>query len=146
MLEPSAGIATIADEIRKITSDIDVVEQMSNFRELLLLKGYSLVGDDFLRYQSEPIYDAIIMNPPFSDEQNHIKHAYDLLKEGGTLVSISSPHWTFANDRKSVEFREWLEDEIYYTEDLKSGTFEMTGVASKIIVIEKRKQESIKTA
>lgn len=146
VLEPSAGIAKIADEVRKITSNIDVVEQMSTFRELLLLKGYNLVGDDFLQYQSEPIYDAIIMNPPFSDEQNHIKHAYDLLKDGGMLVSISSPHWTFASDRKSVEFREWLENEMYFTEDLKSGTFEMTGVATKIIVIEKREQENIKTA
>ncbi|EXG87801.1 hypothetical protein K413DRAFT_4702 [Clostridium sp. ASBs410] len=146
VLEPSAGIAAIADEMRKITNDIDVVEQMSTFRELLLLKDYNLVGDDFLQYQSEPIYDAIIMNPPFSDEQNHIKHAYDLLKDGGTLVSISSPHWTFANDKKSIEFRQWLENETYFTEDLKSGTFEMTGVASKIIVIEKSEQENIKTA
>ncbi len=146
VLEPSAGIASIADEIQKVTTNIDVVEQMSTFRELLILKGYNLVGDDFIQYQSEPIYDAIIMNPPFSDEQNHIKHAYDLLKDGGTLVSISSPHWTFANDKKSVEFREWLEDETYFTEDLKSGTFEMTGVASKIIVIEKRERDNIKTA
>lgn len=146
VLEPSAGIASIADEIQKVTTNIDVVEQMSTFRELLILKGYNLVGDDFIQYQSEPIYDAIIMNPPFSDEQNHIKHAYDLLKDGGTLISISSPHWTFANDRKSVAFREWLEDETYFTEDLKSGTFEMTGVASKIIVIEKRVNQSEKTA
>lgn len=86
------------------------------------------------------------MNLPFSDEQNHIKHAYDLLKDGDTLVSISSPHWTFANNKKSVEFREWLEDETYFTKNLKSGTFEMTGVASKIIVIEKREQSEEKTA
>lgn len=146
VLEPSAGIANIADEVRKVTTNIDVVEQMSTFRELLILKGYNLVGDDFLQYQSEPIYDAIIMNPPFSDEQNHIKHAYDLLKNGGILVSISSQHWTFAKDRKSVEFREWLEDEMYFTEDLKSGTFEMTGVTSKIIVIEKHVNQSEMTA
>ena len=47
---------------------------------------------------------------------------------------------------RRAEFREWLENETYFTEDLKSGTFEMTGVASKIIVIEKHEQETIKTA
>ncbi|WP_024348501.1 class I SAM-dependent methyltransferase [Lacrimispora indolis] len=146
VLEPSAGIGNIADQIKQHTNNIDVCEKMYHFNQLLELKGYKVVGTDFLEYETDNKYDAIIMNPPFSDEQNHIKHAYDLLKNGGILVSISSPHWTFAKDRKSVEFREWLEDEMYFTEDLKSGTFEMTGVTSKIIVIEKRERDNIKTA
>lgn len=146
VLEPSAGIGNIADQIKHLTNNIDVCEQMYHFSELLKLKGYNVVDNDFLEYETNNKYDAIIMNPPFSDEQNHIKHAYDLLKNGGTLVSISSPHWTFANDKKSVEFREWLENETYFIEDLKGGTFEMTGVATKIIVIEKHEQDNIKTA
>jgi|GEM_PF-541350 len=146
VLEPSAGIGNIADQIKQYTNNIDVCEQMYHFSELLKLKGYNVVGNDFLEYNTDQKYDAIIMNPPFSDEQNHIKHAYDLLKNDGILVAISSPHWTFTNDKQSVEFREWLENETYFTEDLKSGTFEMTGVASKIIVIEKHEQETIKTA
>lgn len=112
----------------------------------LLIKGYNVVGSDFLEYNTDQKYDAIIMNPPFSDEQNHIKHAYDLLKNDGILVAISSTHWTFANDKQSVEFREWLENETYFTEDLKSGTFEMTGASTKIIVIEKHEQAESKTA
>jgi len=146
VLEPSAGIGNIADIIKRTTSNIDVVEQMSGFRELLQLKGFNLVGYDFLEYETDQVYDAIIMNPPFSDEQNHIKHAYSLLKDGGTLVSITSPHWTFANDKKSVEFRNWTENENSYTTDLSSGTFEMTGVASKILVIEKPEQADQQTA
>ena len=146
VLEPSAGIGNIADQIKHITKNLDVCEYMYHFSELLKLKGHSVVGNDFLEYETTDKYDAIIMNPPFSDEQNHIKHAYDLLKDDGILVAISSPHWTFANDKKSIEFRQWLENETYFTEDLKAGTFEMTGVASKIIVIEKHIQQSVKTA
>jgi type I restriction-modification system DNA methylase subunit len=146
VLEPSAGIGNIADQIKKTTNNLDVVEYMNHFSELLRLKGHNVVGNDFLEYETDDKYDAIIMNPPFSDEQNHIKHAYDLLKNDGILVSISSPHWTFANDKNSVEFRQWLENETYFTEDLKSGTFEMTGVASKIIVIKKHIQVETKTA
>ena len=146
VLEPSAGTGVLADAAREITNDIDVIERMSTFRELLTLKGYNLVGDDFLQYQSEPIYDAIIMNPPFSDEQNHIKHAYSMLKDGGLLVAISSPHWTFAQDKKSTEFRNWIGESMLHIEDLQSGTFEMTGVAAKIIVLRKETEAERQTA
>lgn len=146
VLEPSAGIGNIADQIKQITKNIDVCEYMYHFSELLELKGYNVVGNDFLEYNTDQKYDSIIMNPPFSNEQEHIKHAYKLLKDDGILVTISSPHWTFANDKNSVEFREWLDNETYFTKDLKGGTFEMTGVASKIIVIEKHTQAESKTA
>lgn len=138
VLEPSAGIARIADEIKTVTPNVDVVERMSNFRELLTLKGHNLVGDDFMQYTTVKLYDAVIANPPFSDEEAHIKHMYELLKPGGTLVTICSLHWTFAQDKKAVEFRNWVEELDGYTQDLPSGTFEMTGVAAKILVIEKK--------
>lgn len=146
VLESSVGTGAIADCIREVTQNVDVVECMSTFRELLELKGYNLVGNDFLQYQPVEKYQAIIMNPPSSDEQNHIKHAYLMLADGGVLVSISSPNWTFAGDKKSVEFRNWIDDEVYYTQDLASGTFEMTGVSTKILVIEKHEQAKEQSA
>lgn len=140
VLEPSAGIGNIADEIKKVTEHVDVCERMHGFRELLTLKGYNLVGDDFMEYNRTGYYDAVIMNPPFSSNQDiiHLQHAYDLLKPDGVLVCITSPHWTFANDKTSQEFRLWLEQLDHFTQELPSGTFEMTGVRSKIVVIEKQ--------
>ncbi|MEG1353658.1 MAG: hypothetical protein RR255_00030 [Bacilli bacterium] len=142
VLEPSAGIGNIADEIKKITNNIDVIEHLFDFQELLKLKGHTVVGDDFLEYSTDKMYDAIVMNPPFSDEQNHIKHAYSLLKCGSTLVSVTSPHWTFANDKSSIDFRNWLDEsgKTYYIKDLKRGIFEMTNVAIKILVIGKEEK------
>jgi len=138
VLEPSAGIGNIADQIKKFCDNVDVCEQMYSYQELLTLKGFNVVGSDFLKYENNNYYDSIIMNPPFSDEQNHIKHAYDLLKTGGKLIAITSPHWGFANDKSSKEFRQWFENlngEI--VEELESGTFEMSQVRSNIIVINK---------
>lgn len=138
VLEPSAGIGNIADQIKKYTDNLDVCEQMYSYRELLKLKGHNIVGNDFLQYDKYNYYDCIIMNPPFSDEQNHIKHAYNLLVNGGKLIAITSPHWTFASDKNSKEFKAWFNEmggEII--EDLESGTFEMTGVRAHIIVINK---------
>ena len=138
VLEPSAGIGNIADQIKKFVENVDVCEQMYSYQELLELKGFNVVGSDFLQYENNNYYDCIIANPPFSAEQEHIKHAYNLLKVGGKLIAITSPHWTFANDKSSKEFRQWFEDlggEI--AEELESGTFEMTGVRSNIIIINK---------
>jgi hypothetical protein len=141
VLEPSAGIGNIADQIKKFCNNVDVCEQMYSYQELLKLKGYNIVGSDFLQYNNYNYYDCVIMNPPFSQETIHIKHAFDMLKAGGKLIAISSPHWTFANDKGSKEFREWFNEmggEI--AEELESGTFEMTGARSNIIVITKESE------
>lgn len=148
VLEPEAGIGNIADEIKKYTNNIDVCEQRFDFCELLKLKGYNIVSHDFLEYQSEPIYDAVIMNPPFANNQDieHLKHAYSMLKTGGTLVCVTSPHWSFANDSKSIDFRNWLDSQDYEQQELESGTFEMTGVRSMVLVIRKHEQQEEQTA
>jgi 23S rRNA A1618 N6-methylase RlmF len=114
---------------------------MNHFSELLKMKKHNVVSDDILQYNRFNYYDAVIMNPPFSEEIDHIKHAYKTLKAGGKLISITSPSWTFNNNRKSQEFREWFESvggEIL--EELESGTFEMTGVKTLIIEINKEEE------
>jgi len=142
VLEPEAGIGKIADKIKTITEHVDVCEYSYQFSELLKLKGFNIVGDDFLRYNKQGYYDAIIMNPPFSKNQDitHLQHAYKLLKNNGTLVCITSPHWEFANDKASQNFRDWIEDKTHHITKLEGGTFEMTGVASRIVVIEKNEE------
>lgn len=136
--ELSAGIGNIADEIRSVTDYVDCVEPVSHFRDILEMKGHSLIGHDAFDIQGKE-YDAVIINPPFSNNQDieHVKHAYNLTKDGGTVVSITSPHWTFANDKKSKEFREWIDDKNYHIQELESGTFEATGIKSNIVVIYK---------
>ena len=138
VLEPSAGIGFIADAIKKISTNVDVIEQYSEFRDLLVLKGYNVVGNDFLCFSGKQ-YDAIIMNPPFSKNQDieHLQHAMTLLKDGGTLVCIMSQHWTFSKDKKSQGFREWLTEQSHYLEKLDQGTFEATTIQSVIVCITK---------
>jgi protein-L-isoaspartate O-methyltransferase len=142
VLEPSAGIGNIADKIKEVTEHVDCLESSPSFQELLKLKGYNVVGWDFLTYEKYGYYDSIIMNPPFSNNQDitHLKHAYKLLKNDGVLVCITSPHWQFANDRTSQEFRNWIDEKNYNVVELPSGTFEMTGVSSRIIIINKMEE------
>lgn len=55
-------------------------------------------------------YDKIIANPPFANNQDimHVMHMFDLLRPGGRLVSIMSPHFTFSTDKASKDFVDFL--------------------------------------
>lgn len=143
VLEPSAGMGHIAENIRETGVSPDVVEMSSSRRELLELKGFNVVGQDFMDVTEQ--YDRIIMNPPFSDRRDiqHVRHAYDLLKPGGRLVAIMGEGSFFGSDKKATAFREWLEELNGTSEKLEEGTFldkslpVNTGVAARMVVIDK---------
>lgn len=95
ILEPSAGKGDILQGIKpycKIYSDcatiIDCVEIDPNLRAILKAKGYNVVGNDFLTFQTYTQYDLIIMNPPFKDGDKHLLKALEICKNGGQVCCI----------------------------------------------------------
>jgi hypothetical protein len=136
ILEPTAGIGNIADQLKEYTNNIDCIEYMHSYNELLKLKGYNVIGYDFMECDKYNTYDKIVGNVPFSKEIEMVKHAYKMLKSNGKLIIITSPHWTFANDKESINFREWLNNLDYevYESDI---SFEFTNVNYKILIINK---------
>lgn len=143
VLEPSAGDGQIADRIRTEHPDapLAVVEQSSSLRAILEAENHNVVGQDFLDYQGK--HDKIVMNPPFNDEVNHVKHAYDLLNPGGRMVSVMSEHAFFASDKESKAFRDWLEEVGGISEQNPEGSFtdatvgRTTGTNTRTVVIDK---------
>jgi len=136
VLEPEAGIGSIADAVKKTTPHVDCIEIASTFRELLELKGHNLIGDDLLNCDPRPVYDAVLMNPPFSDECRHIRHAYGFLKPGGRLVTVCGTMMMRKDNKKYNEYREWLEGQRFRFVDTDEK-FEMTGTNTQILIIEK---------
>lgn len=145
VLEPSAGNGNIADKIKEITGiSPDVIEISSELQEILKAKGYNVVAYDFLDY-SEKKYDRIIMNPPFSNRMDaeHVKHAYELLKPNGRIVSIMGEGVFFGSDKKAVEFREWAESVNADIDKLPEKTFmdktlmATTGANARLVIIDK---------
>lgn len=63
------------------------------------------------------------MNPPFTHHQDidHVRHAYDLLDAGGVLVAIMCESTFFRSDKKSVEFRDFLDSVYAQTIKLEPG-------------------------
>jgi len=145
VLEPSAGLGHIAEIIRKNHPDnkLYVCEKMITLEELLKLKGFDFVCDDFLKNNNH--YDRIIQNPPFENLQDidHVKHAYSLLNTGGRLVSIMGKSAFFNSRIKAEEFRHWLNEVKAYQENLPEGsfktkeTFKQTGVSTVKVIIDK---------
>ncbi|MBQ7901103.1 MAG: methyltransferase [Clostridia bacterium] len=143
VLEPSAGKGNIADVIKSNYPDnsLDVVEWNGGLAELLTDKGHNLVGNDFL--ETEGKYDKIVMNPPFEKGQDidHVLHAYSLLNNGGRVVAIMSEGPFFRTDKKSTDFREWLDEVGGTSEKLPEGSFKnserSTGVNTRLVVIDK---------
>jgi predicted RNA methylase len=113
MLEPEAGSGHIADAAKKLGAEVDCVEVNHRLRELLEAKGHNLIGWDFLEMEPNPIYDVILMNPPFEDKQDirHLRHAYKFLKPGGRVVSVLSAGAEFRDDSETRSFRSWVEEQ-----------------------------------
>lgn len=142
ILEPSAGMGGIAKFIKP--DNLICNELNPKMFEALKkeLKCNFLAPVDFLTV-SKLKPDKILQNPPFHKQFDisHILHAYSLLKEGGILVSVVSESPFFRENKKSVEFREFLNSvgaEIIINPE---GTFKASGtmVRTRLIKIVKDK-------
>lgn len=136
VLEPEAGIGNIADVAKEVTDHVDCIERMTDFCEILKLKKHNVIGNDLLTAETEPIYDAVVMNPPFSEECEHIKRAFDFLRPGGSLVAVCSSSIQWKSTRKYEQFRDWLSEHTHSIDEC-GAKFEMTGVHTVVLVVDK---------
>ncbi len=116
VLEPSAGKGDIVDVIiekfkaakyynRDNNWDIDCIEIDQNLRHILTGKGYRVVHDDFLTYNSYKKYDLIVMNPPFIDGDKHLLKALEMQKSGGQVICLLNAETidnAYSNSRKDL--------------------------------------------
>lgn len=100
VLEPSAGTGHIAEYLLKAKEDwrygglyrrgeidIDCIEIEPEFRAILKDKGFRVVHDDFLTYDTYKHYDLIVMNPPFSAGARHLLKAISVQEKTGGEIS-----------------------------------------------------------
>ena len=140
VLEPSAGRGGLADFITD-KARIDCIELLPDNVEALHSKGYHrLIQGDFLATETKPLYDRVVMNPPFEKQADidHVLKAWDCLKSGGKLVSIMASSVKFRENKKTVAFRE-LVNECGSIQDNPEGSFKESGtmVNTVTVVLEK---------
>src|SRR5690606_8609414 len=103
-----------------------------------------------LDYEASERFDLIVMNPPFSKEQDidHVLHAWEMLHLGGLLVAImSSGAVQRSNTKKVLAFRDWIDQNNGSIIENEAGAFERsdalvkTGVNTITLVVWKRSEE-----
>ena len=114
VLESSAGKGDIIEMVKQNEGgfygykfDIDAIEKDANLRYILNGKGFRVVHDDFLTYDTLKQYDLIVMNPPFSDGCKHLLRALEMqAKTGGQIVCLLNAETLrnpFNNDRITLQ-------------------------------------------
>lgn len=144
VLEPSAGNGSIAKAAVDIVGqgNVDCLEFYSGHiptLEAIVGEG-NVFEKDFLKQTPSQIYDVVLMNPPFSRNQDmmHVQHAWKFVKPGGTLVAIMATGWLNNQNSAAAEFRKFTEsvsDRVITP--LERGIFDDTDVSTVMLVLEK---------
>ncbi|QMI49917.1 SAM-dependent methyltransferase [Burkholderia sp. MBR-1] len=137
VLEPSAGRGNIACAFRDAA--VDCYELLPANVDALNALGYdhwTITQADFLTIQPTPIYDRIVMNPPFERRADihHVRHAPKFLATDGLLVSVMSAGVLFRTDRLAVEFRALVDARGGEIEELPDGAFKASGTMVNTVV------------
>jgi hypothetical protein len=88
-------------------------------------------------------YDLVVMNPPFDRERDvdHVTHALEFLKPGGSLFAIMSAGTEFRETRKAIAFRALVERHGGSFRDLPPGSFRESGTNVNTVILTIRKAE-----
>ena len=130
-LEPSAGYGVFVVELLRYSDIVDVVEL--DPKNCKILKSFgdriAMFEGDFLTIPDDLVYDRIVANPPFTNNQDidHVRKMYQVLKYGGCMSSIMGTSWKKGSQKKQVLFREWLDERNADVVDIPAAVFKESG-------------------
>lgn len=89
VLEPSAGSGNIVDYLKNQGANVIACERHPDLQRIVSTKC-RLLKSDFFDVKAEEIshIDYIIMNPPFSNADKHIKHAFEIAPVGCQIIAL----------------------------------------------------------
>lgn len=97
----------------------------------------SLGLGDFLAVKPEPVFDRVVMNPPFARQADieHVEHALHFLRPGGRLVSIMSASVGFRLNQRSALFRLTVSRLGGTISPLPPGSFRSSGTDVNAVIV-----------
>jgi len=140
-LEPSCGSGRILKILINHVGEENALGIDINFGYIKGLRsiGYCVMEADFMSVVPNMVYDRIVMNPPFTRQQDidHVSHALKFLKPGGILASVMSAAIKFRTNTKTVSFIEELGTlcSSYSIKDLPEKSFSSSGTNVSTIVL-----------
>lgn len=145
-LEPSAGDGAIARVVREMfPSAVLACVETDRGRAEQLAPGtiYEQTFQSFAAENPSLRFDAVVMNPPFTEPGKplawveHVGLAFDLLRSGGRLAAIVPASVSFGQRKAIVELRKRLDWESLTCEiePLPEGTFRVAGTDAQTALI-----------
>jgi len=133
LLEPSAGQGALIEGLTQCY--VLAIEKMPENAQFLRDNDMAdtVLHADFLEVEPDPIYDRVIMNPPFGKRQDikHVMHALDFLAPVGTLVAVMPSSVVFRQDKLTTDFRKLISD----IEPLPEGSFKSSGTMVNTVIV-----------
>lgn len=89
VLEPSAGKGDIVDFLNTHNANVIACETSPDLCEILKNKC-NIIASDFLTVKKEEIshINLIVMNPPFSADEKHILHAWNIAPDACKIIAL----------------------------------------------------------
>lgn len=141
VLEPSAGTGSLVAAVlaQAPRARVMAYEFMPDLASKLRQRCPDAVisEEDFLTIDPEPVFDAVVMNPPFDKRLDavHIHHACGFLRPGGRLAAIASAGVSYRQDRETKAFRSMIEAGGRIT-DLPEGSFKESGTGVNTCLVQ----------
>jgi predicted RNA methylase len=141
VLEPSIGLGNIAAAAEAAGAsvagiEVDAKRLHAAKERLTLALGIKL--SDFLAQAPKPIFDLVLMNPPFAGQADidHVTHALKFVKPGGRLVAIMSAAVLYRDNEKTRKFRDLIgEQATGVWEELDAGAFKASGTMVRACIV-----------
>lgn len=149
ILEPSAGVGNLIQPFlnqnlyNEGNLKFTLVEKNPVTFKLLEAKfgnkpGVRLINADIMQYAfTGEGFDRIIMNPPFSKQQDidHLLCVLPRLNPGGHVMAIMSSSVGFRTNKKTEEFRQMVRDFDGTIEEIPPGSFKAAGTMVNTVVV-----------
>ena len=141
VLEPSAGTGAIAWACAAAGAHVDCYEiQQGNAFALAMNAPRDLRRTqvaDFLEVEPSPLYERVVMNPPFMKQADikHVLHALKFLKPGGLLVAVMSAGVRFRQNAATTAFRDLVDQRGGEIEALPENSFKESGTGVNTVVV-----------
>lgn len=155
VLEPSAGDGAIALAAATKGARVDAIEFHQDRCDLMRARAgrlgsgsVSVNRANFLQITPSPIYDFVLMNPPFhgTHYMDHVRHAFKFLRPGGILRAVLPASAEINESKKHIAFRAWakpLNDRGWRGpfQDLPPESFADSGTRINTVVMSIRKRD-----
>jgi len=152
VLEPSCGDGSIVGAIIRhqpgvYMTAIDIDREAMTSARMDWGRGRETRDDfinaDFLDMPVDPTYDVVLMNPPFTKDQDieHVMHAWEFVRPGGRLATIMSMGWRTSTRGKRKRFREFVELLGGKVIEVEAGAFKESGTDVSTVMVRLDKPE-----